>query len=88
MYNGKQIVNQLLTRKRLKISPPKKVNYGDDPVHIGATKKDEMCNFYMMYWVHGKRPVVPQTCFSNGPPHWSWASWRLKNIPDEEASTL
>ena len=28
------------------------------------TNKDEMCNFYMMYWVEGKSPVTPNTCFT------------------------
>uniref|UniRef100_A0A1I8FF58 Cu2_monoox_C domain-containing protein n=1 Tax=Macrostomum lignano TaxID=282301 RepID=A0A1I8FF58_9PLAT len=26
-------------------------NTGDKDVSIGATQKDEMCNFYMMYWI-------------------------------------
>ena len=33
------------------------VNHLDHDVHIGNTGKDEMCNFYMMYWVKGKEPL-------------------------------
>jgi peptidylglycine monooxygenase len=64
------------------------VNDRDTPTAIGTTNNDEMCNFYMLYWVLGNHPVTPQTCFSSGPPHWSWATWGLKNVPEEEASTL
>jgi peptidylglycine monooxygenase len=64
------------------------VNDQDHTVAIGATNNDEMCNFYLLYWVNGKHPVDPQTCFSPGPPHWSWAAWGMQKIPEEEASTL
>jgi peptidylglycine monooxygenase len=64
------------------------VNDLDHAVSVGATNNDEMCNFYLLYWVEGNSAVDPQTCFSPGPPHWSWASWGLKKIPEEEASTI
>ena len=64
------------------------VNHRDRVTEIGTTNNDEMCNFYLMYWVKGKHPVSPNTCFSGGPPHWSWAAWNLANIPEEEASTV
>eukprot|EP00096_Caligus_rogercresseyi_P010269 TRINITY_DN3684_c0_g1_i1.p1 TRINITY_DN3684_c0_g1~~TRINITY_DN3684_c0_g1_i1.p1 ORF type:complete len:342 (+),score=77.47 TRINITY_DN3684_c0_g1_i1:37-1062(+) len=69
------------------------VNDRDWEVHVGATNEDEMCNFYIMYWVEGNGgPVRPNTCFSPGPPHWSWRGWEfgpgLKNIPDAEASQI
>ena len=65
-------------------------------MYIGSTKEDEMCNFYVMYYVSNagedQQPVSPNTCFTQGPPMWSWGGWEfgagLKNIPDEEASTL
>jgi peptidylglycine monooxygenase len=64
------------------------VNNRDQVTWIGATNNDEMCNFYIMYWVHGKRPVHPNICFSPGPPEWSWhQSAGLRNIPEKEAST-
>merc|ERR1712117_898284 len=61
--------------------------------YVGATNEDEMCNFYIMYWVHGNAPMEKNTCFTPGPPSWSWGGWQifgggLKNIPDREASTL
>jgi len=67
------------------------VNNRDRPTYIGVTNKDEMCNFYMMYWVSGTEPVYPNSCFTKGPPSWSWGGFMqggLKNIPDVEASTL
>jgi len=65
------------------------VNNLDRVVWIGATNNDEMCNFYIMYWVYGKQQVHPNICFSAGPPEWSWhESAGLKNIPEKEASTL
>jgi peptidylglycine monooxygenase len=65
------------------------VNPNDHDVHIGTTGKDEMCNFYIMYWVKGKEPLDQRVCFSPGPPWWSWKkNAQLLSIPDEEASTL
>ena len=65
------------------------VNHHEHDVYIGATNKDEMCNFYVMYWVLGKESVDKRVCFSQGPPFWSWkANAQLQNIPDEAASTL
>jgi len=67
------------------------VNDRDRTTYIGTTGDDEMCNFYIMYWVWGKTPVTPNTCFTRGPPSWSWGGrygGGLKNIPDIEASTL
>lgn len=29
------------------------VNFKDHAVWVGATRDDEMCNFYLMYWVDG-----------------------------------
>ncbi|XP_059085874.1 peptidylglycine alpha-hydroxylating monooxygenase-like [Tigriopus californicus] len=68
------------------------VNSRDETVYIGSTNNDEMCNFYLMYWVDGGEPISPNTCFTPGPPNWSWGGWAmgagLENIPDEAASTL
>jgi len=67
------------------------VNHKDTDVAIGSTKQDEMCNFYLMYWVRGKDTLQPNTCFTRGPPTWSWGGeygGQLQNIPDVEASIL
>ena len=65
------------------------VNDRDTTTWIGPTNQDEMCNFYIMYWVEGKKTVHPDVCFTAGPPDWSWArNASLKNIPNDEASTL
>ncbi len=65
------------------------VNDRNRITYIGMTNEDEMCNFYIMYWVKGKEPVRDNTCFSPGPPQWSWKSnTPLQKIPDLAASTL
>ena len=40
------------------------VNNRDRTTYVGATKEDEMCNFYIMYWVDGDLPMDQTTCFS------------------------
>merc|ERR1712018_1055929 len=71
------------------------VNTRDRTTMVGPTGEDEMCNFYMMYWVEGKDTIQPNTCFTRGPPTWSWGGLGLlglgadlQNIPDLEASVL
>jgi len=68
------------------------VNYRDRAVSVGTTNDDEMCNFYLMYWVEGNNVMSQKSCFSLGPPVYSWDGWilggGLSNIPDEEASSL
>jgi hypothetical protein len=32
--------------------------------YIGTTVEDEMCNFYMMYWVKGKEVMTLNSCFT------------------------
>merc|ERR1711971_1521134 len=71
------------------------VNTRDRTTMVGPTGEDEMCNFYMMYWVDGKDTIQPNTCFTRGPPTWSWGGLGLLglgadlgNIPDLEASIL
>ncbi len=67
------------------------VNDGENDVFVGPTRKDEMCNFYVMYWVEGNKIPSDNFCFSMGPPYYAWdgsgLSQRLPNIPDKEAST-
>lgn len=54
-----------------------------------ATSNDEMCNFYVMYWVEGTEPLEQQLCVSEGSPRYYWyKDPYLTNIPDEEASVL
>ena len=68
------------------------VSYRDRVTWVGATADDEMCNFYMMYWVDGEEKLYNERCGSLGPPVYSWGRWivggGLSNIPDEEASSL
>lgn len=57
--------------------------------YIGATNNDEMCNFYLMYFVENDEPLERKYCFGSGPPNYYWRyDDNLKNIPDEEASQL
>ena len=39
-------------------------NTRDRTTFVGATKEDEMCNFYIMYWVEGDSPMEQTTCIS------------------------
>lgn len=58
--------------------------------YFRATNNDEMCNFYLMYWVENSQPLEQKYCFSAGPPtyYWKQAEPGLRHIPDIEASTL
>jgi len=57
---------------------------------IGPTNEDEMCNYYIMYWMDGPSPLHQKYCFTMGPPFYYWSRGRpwLNNIPDKEASSL
>ncbi|XP_034949913.1 peptidylglycine alpha-hydroxylating monooxygenase [Chelonus insularis] len=55
---------------------------------IGPTNNDEMCNFYLMYYVENDEPLEMKYCFTRGPPNFYWHLSRLQNIPNREASTL
>lgn len=59
----------------------------DRITYIGSTNNDEMCNFYLMYYVKGEEPLRDKYCFTPGPPFYYWTR-TLNDIPDEEASTL
>jgi peptidylglycine monooxygenase len=64
-------------------------NKSDRDVEVGPTGNDEMCNFYMMYWVEGQNTLSDNTCFSPGPPNYYWGKQGgLTNIPDTAASML
>lgn len=51
------------------------VNDEDRDIKIGATSKDEMCNFYIMYYVEGDHELSQDYCFSAGPPSWYWTDF-------------
>jgi len=59
----------------------------DSSCFYRPTNDDEMCNFYLMYWVDHDSPLQKKYCFTDGPPFYYWAS-ELNNIPNEEASML
>ena len=61
-------------------------NDEDHEIDVGATQKDEMCNFYVMYWVEGNDLVEDSYCFTDGPPSWSWENFNdgdisMSNMP-------
>uniref|UniRef100_A0A803XKZ9 Peptidylglycine alpha-amidating monooxygenase n=1 Tax=Meleagris gallopavo TaxID=9103 RepID=A0A803XKZ9_MELGA len=45
--------------------------------HIGGTANDEMCNFYIMYYMEAKHAVSYTTCTQNANPE------MFRNIPEE-----
>lgn len=48
-------------------------NYQEHDVQIGMTGNDEMCNFYIMYYVNRMDHTLSRTfCASSGPPHYYW----------------
>jgi peptidylglycine monooxygenase len=49
------------------------VNDEERSVPIGSTQQDEMCNFYLMYWVDGDKIMSSNYCFTAGPPDWDWS---------------
>ncbi|XP_054277714.1 peptidylglycine alpha-hydroxylating monooxygenase-like [Macrosteles quadrilineatus] len=51
----------------------------------GGNNDDEMCLFYMMYYVDEGAPLNMRYCFTKGPPSYYWDS-ELNNIP-ADAST-
>lgn len=59
-------------------------NYLTHAVRIGSTGDDEMCNFYMMYYVNGDTILNQKYCFTSGPPFYYWANDRtIPNIPEK-----
>jgi len=54
-------------------------------VAVGSSGEDEMCNFYLMYWVDGDSKILrDNTCYSPGPPEYYWTSGAgLNNIPKQ-----
>ncbi|KAK9498614.1 hypothetical protein O3M35_003208 [Rhynocoris fuscipes] len=57
--------------------------------YIGGTNKDEMCNFYLMYWVENSEPLTKKYCFTNGPPMYYWDGLGgLNNIPDSASNLI
>ena len=90
MFNSIEKNTMTLTRGDIIASRCTMFNNGETDVSVGPTKNDEMCNFYLMYWVEGNRIPSETYCFTPGPPFYSWAGSKgqkgLKNIPDKEAS--
>jgi peptidylglycine monooxygenase len=57
---------------------------------VGPKHENEMCNFYIMYYVEKGTPLEMKYCISEGPPYFYWRNEEnnLNNIPDQEASSL
>lgn len=64
------------------------VSNRDRWTYVGSTAEDEMCNFYLMYYVEHGEPLKTKYCFTQGPPGFTWRDAGIVNIPDREASTL
>ena len=59
-------------------------------VRIGNTAADEMCNFYIMYYVNRMDKILDRkVCFTPGPPLFYWS--KILYVPedvDEDASKI
>lgn len=51
-------------------------NFHNHATSVGSTSDDEMCNFYMMYYVEGDKVLDEKYCFTSGPPYYYWRSDR------------
>ncbi|CAF1561509.1 unnamed protein product [Rotaria magnacalcarata] len=56
------------------------LNTNSHIVRIGPTGNDEMCNFYMMYWVDGDQLLNEDVCSSSGPPRYYFGRDRHLNV--------
>ncbi len=55
-------------------------NFRDHTVSIGPTGDDEMCNFYIMYYVKGERTLKNNMCWSLGPPYFHFNIFKVNNF--------
>jgi len=60
----------------------------DRVTRVGSTNEDEMCNFYIMYWVEKSEILKQKNCFTLGPPIYYWSRSGVNSIPDRDASSL
>lgn len=44
-------------------------------VSVGSTQNDEMCNFYIMYYVDGDHLLDHNMCLKQGAPYWYWQNF-------------
>lgn len=67
-------------------------NENDREIHVGPGMDDEMCNFYVMYWVDDGNLLHRKNCFTAGPPFHYWKMDRYMGpVPsetDREASIV
>ncbi|XP_076350248.1 peptidylglycine alpha-hydroxylating monooxygenase-like [Tachypleus tridentatus] len=67
-------------------------NFRDVTTRVGLTGNDEMCNFYIMYYVNGDRILTDKYCFTAGPPVYRWRyDPSIGDVPpdvDADASSL
>ncbi|CAI9733851.1 probable peptidylglycine alpha-hydroxylating monooxygenase 1 isoform X2 [Octopus vulgaris] len=64
------------------------VNKESHDIFIGPTQNNEMCNFYVMYYVDGAHIPEDNYCMSPGPLRWSWRNFyfqrrfKMSNAPN------
>uniref|UniRef100_A0A915DGP2 peptidylglycine monooxygenase n=1 Tax=Ditylenchus dipsaci TaxID=166011 RepID=A0A915DGP2_9BILA len=63
-------------------------NTEDRKIEVGSTSEDEMCNFYMMYWVEGEDVLQNHICYSPGSPSYKWAKKLDSTISPTELHSL
>lgn len=65
-------------------------NFEENTVAYGPTADDEMCDYYIMYYVNQLDHILNRTsCYTPGPPSFYWRD--VFNVPESinrEASTL
>ena len=51
--------------------------YNEHHCNFSSTGNDEMCNFYIMYWVDSDRLLDDNVCTSPGPPQYYFSHDRV-----------
>jgi len=59
------------------------MNNENRTIEIGQTQNDEMCNFYVMFWVEGDQLPEENYCVSDGEGWSSEQSLHVENLPDD-----
>ncbi|XP_035211350.1 peptidylglycine alpha-hydroxylating monooxygenase-like isoform X2 [Stegodyphus dumicola] len=49
-------------------------NFRDTDTYIGYSSDDEMCTYYIMYYINADRTLSKNICFTSGPPDYYWST--------------
>lgn len=70
----------------LLIVPPLRHVGSSRYLHFRATGHDEMCNFYVMYWMNATDANRDEGGGCGGDGDYQWGQGELKNVPDDASS--